>query len=138
MKSEAVQRRKSERGETLVEFALASTIFFMTIFGTVEFGLAVWQYNIMADLAQEGARYATVHGKNSSTPASSGDVQTYVRARALGMGSSVTVTASPAPSSLDAGDTVTVAVSKPFRPLTGFVPNTTLTLGSTAKMIVAR
>jgi len=55
----------SERGETLIEFALSLFVFLMLVVGTLEFGLLVWHYNMTADLAQEGARWAAMHGKNS-------------------------------------------------------------------------
>ena len=71
-----------DRGENLVEFALASTVFFMTLFGTIIFGIGVWQYNMVSDLAQEGARWASVHGSSSASPAGQAAVQTYVQSRA--------------------------------------------------------
>ena len=128
---------RGDRGDSLVEFALASVVFFMTIFGVIVFGLAIWQYNMVANLAQEGARWASVRGKSSSTPASSNAVQDYVISRAVGI-NLLTVTTTPDPSTLDAGATVTVLVSKPFTPATTLIPNSTLTLQSTAKMIMAR
>src|SRR5438105_1276453 len=78
-----------EHGETLIEFALSFTLFLAILFGAVEFGLAVWRYNMMADLAQEGARWAAVHGKNSGSPKTASDAQAYIQGRALGL--SVTV-----------------------------------------------
>ena len=65
---EASRRRRmgDDRGENLIEFALVSTIFFMTLFGTIIFGIGVWRYNMVADLAQEGARWASVHGSTSA------------------------------------------------------------------------
>ena len=64
---EAGRRRRmgDDRGENLVEFALASTVFFMTLFGIIIFGIGVWRYNMVSDLAQEGARWASVHGSTS-------------------------------------------------------------------------
>jgi Flp pilus assembly protein TadG len=125
------------RGQALVEFALASVIFFATIFGTIEFGRAVWQYNMVSDLAQEGARWASVHGYYSLSPASSSDVEAYIQARAVGL--TVTATASGPPSSLFPGSTVTVVVSSTFVPLpTALFPIWDLSLTSTAEMIMAR
>ena len=74
---EAGRRRRmgDDRGANLVEFALASTIFFMTIFGVLGFGVAVWRYNMVADLAQEGARWAAVRGSSTAAPATDGTRQ---------------------------------------------------------------
>src|SRR5580765_7072275 len=82
---------RDERGQELVEFALASLVFLMTVFGTLQFGVAVWQYNMVSNLAQEGARWASVRGTTSSLGnASSGDVQTFVQSRSSGLNPTVT------------------------------------------------
>jgi len=131
----------------MLEFALASVLFFMTVFGTIEFGRAIWQYNMMSDLAQEGARWASVHGAGNaaactsgtqtSCKASSAQIQTYVQSRAPGS-FTVTVTTTPAPSTMMAGATVTVQVSSSFTPVVGIIPNSMITLTSTAKMVMQR
>jgi Flp pilus assembly protein TadG len=129
--------RRDNRGQTLVEFALASIVLLSTIFGTLEFGIAVWRYNMVADLAQEGARWASVRGANSGGGgASAAQVQAYVQSRAPGF--DVTVTTTPAPSTLNAGETVTVVVQSTYTSLTRLVPQGLLTMSSTAKMIVSR
>ena len=135
----------SDRGETLVEFALASTIFFMTMFGTIEFGLAVWNYNTLSSLAQDGARWAAVRGSTCTSPcvaADNGNVQDYVRSRVLGMSpTSVAVTTTwpdgGSPSNAP-GKTVQVRVDYTFTPLTALVPNAALGLHSTVQMKIAR
>src|SRR5438876_11268263 len=78
------------RGETLVEFALALMLFLMTLLGTAEFGLIVFQYNMMSDLAQEGVRRAAVCGKNKSASLSC-DVASYVQSRSLALNPTVNV-----------------------------------------------
>jgi Flp pilus assembly protein TadG len=127
---------RGERGQALVEFAFASIIFLMTVFGTLEFGLMVWHYNMISNLAQEGARWASVRGSSSSiTHATSSAVQTFISSRSTG----ITVTSTTAPSPVGPqGSTVTVQVSTTFAPLTGIVPMSPLTLSSTAQMIVQR
>src|SRR5262245_34148710 len=108
------------------------------MFGTIEFGLAVWRYNMMSNLAQEGARWAAVHGKNSGSPKSAADVAAYVQSRATGLTVSAPSPPTSDPSTLVAGQPVTVKVQTTFKPLTALIPNATLTLHSTAQMIVAR
>jgi Flp pilus assembly protein TadG len=128
---------RQNSGQTLVEFALASMVFFVTIFGTLQLGLAVWQYNMVANLAQEGARWASVRGSTSSVPATAASLQSFVQGRSLGI--SVTAAATPvAPGSLSPGETVSVRVQTVFVPFTPLIPMTTITLKSTAKMIMAR
>jgi Flp pilus assembly protein TadG len=127
---------RGERGQALVEFAVASVVFLMTIFGTLQFGLMIWHYNMISNLAQEGARWASVRGSSSTiTNATSSDVQTFIDSRSTG----ITVTATTTPSPVGAqGSIVTVQVQTTFAPLTGIVPMSTLTLSSTAQMVVSR
>ena len=51
----------NERGATLVEFAIAVTVFLTSTFAVVEFGRALYTHNALADAARRGARYATLH-----------------------------------------------------------------------------
>jgi Flp pilus assembly protein TadG len=128
---------RDDRGQTLLEFAFASVIFFITVFGTIEFGLAIYRYNMVADLAQEGARWAAVHGSTSASPATAAQLQTYVQSRSPGF--TVTVTATPAdPSGVPPGGIIAIQVDSSFSPVTSLIPSTTLNLQSTARMTVFR
>src|ERR1044072_2529928 len=51
----------SERGATLVEFALAVTVLLTSMLAVIEFGRALWTHNALTDAARKGARYAVVH-----------------------------------------------------------------------------
>jgi len=147
--TEYVRSRPTQGGQALLEFAFASILFFMVLFGIVEFGLVIWQYNALADLSQEGARWASVHGADSSTPASTSAVQDYVRSRAVTI-ATVTVTTTSidsaqacttvdtAPSTLHAGDGVCVKVTIPFTRLTTLVSASPATLQSQSQMVMAR
>ena len=75
---------ESERGSSLVEFALVLTVLFMLIFGIIDFSRAVYTYNFLSSAASAGARYAMVRGATCTTwtsacPAAASDVTTYVR-----------------------------------------------------------
>ena len=50
-----------ERGATLVEFAIAVTVFLTAMFAVIEFGRAMWVHNALTDAARRGARYAVLH-----------------------------------------------------------------------------
>lgn len=133
-----IERWRHDRdGQSMVEFALSSVVFFTLVFGVIQFGLAVWQYNTVSSLAQEGARWASVRGSTSSTPATAAQLQTYVESRSPGF--AVTVTATPAnPSAVPPGSTISVRVVSSFAPAMALLPSATLSLESTAKMIVTR
>lgn len=55
------QNKKTERGASLVEFAIAATVFLTVVFAVVEFGRALWVHNALSDAARRGARYAVLH-----------------------------------------------------------------------------
>lgn len=121
---------RADHGVELVEFAFASVIFFATVFGIFSFGLAIFQYNVVAMAAKDGARWAAVRAAS----ASNADVQNYVRSRTYGLTPSVT-TSWPTKT---AGSTVTVTVEKTFTPLGPFVPRGTIRLRSASSMIIMK
>jgi Flp pilus assembly protein TadG len=55
------QTRKGEHGASLLEFAIAATVFLTVLFAIVEFGRALWVHNALSDAARRGARYAVLH-----------------------------------------------------------------------------
>ena|SRR5207247_1790829 len=141
-------RARPDTGSALVEFALSLTVFLMTLLGTAEFGLLVFQYNILSDLAQEGVRRAAVCGSTRGTSMDC-DVVAFVRSRSLGLNPDVyvyTVDANNACTTtnadlitLPASNGVCVKVTKNFGRLTQIVPlPANVTLQATAQMIIAR
>jgi len=60
-------RRDNERGSTLVEFAIAITVFVTAMFGVLEFGRLLWVHNALTDAARRGARYAVMHSASDET-----------------------------------------------------------------------
>jgi len=61
MKSKAEKRREGEKGQSLVELALVSLIFFFLLFGILEFGRALWSYNTIVQSTRQAARWAVVN-----------------------------------------------------------------------------
>src|SRR5262245_28034900 len=122
----ATSRRltQNERGETLIEFAFSAVLFLTIVFGTIQFGIGIWRYNTISDLAQEGARWASVRGNSTGAiqHASSTDVQNYVLSRASYLASVITVTTSADPSSLLPPSKITVTVSMPFPVVSALLP----------------
>lgn len=58
--------RPSERGATLVEFAIVAPFVFLLIFGVIEFARVTHAYSGVWTAAREGARYATTVGDSDS------------------------------------------------------------------------
>ena len=50
--------KSGQCGATLVEFAIAATVFLTVMFAVIEFGRALWVHNALADAARRAARYA--------------------------------------------------------------------------------
>lgn len=65
--------RRQERGQAVMEFALVGIVFFILVFGMIDVGRAVWNYNTLSEAARAGTRYAIVHGVNATDPSGPGD-----------------------------------------------------------------
>ena len=52
---------RQEEGASLLEFAIAATVFLTVMFAVIEFGRALWLHNALTDAARRGARYAVLH-----------------------------------------------------------------------------
>lgn len=99
--SASSRRTGGERGASLVEFAVVSTLLFLLLFGIFEFGLTFNDYQSIRQGAREGAREAVVKnygtvtscGINGDAAAATADVQRIIcqtKAR-TGLGNSVRV-----------------------------------------------
>ena len=57
---------RSERGQSLVEFALTLPMLLVVMFMVTEFGRALFQYNVMAQATREGARVAVTSAEGAA------------------------------------------------------------------------
>ena len=123
-KRRGVSRR---RGVAAVEFALVAPVFFVLVFGMIEFGRMVMVQQILTNASREGARRAVLDA--TTTDDVNTVVNDYLTSASIG-GATVSVTPSP-PSSAAFGDAVTVTISVPFSsvswmPSPWFLGSTTL------------
>lgn len=58
--------RNRQRGQALVEFAFVLVFWVIMVIAVIEMVLFMHTYNVLADSAKEGVRYAIVHGTNNS------------------------------------------------------------------------
>src|SRR5262249_33344726 len=128
--------RRTQRGFSMVEAALASSVALAILFGILEFGQAVWQYTLVAHAARQGTRYAIVHGANAKTHASSDDITTVVKNQMPGLDGSKVNVAVTWISDNKPGSSVKVVVSYPVTFMGPYVPNGTYTVKSTSQMII--
>lgn len=52
---------RDQRGTSCVEFSLVAFVFFMMIFGLIDFSRAMWEWNAAAKATHWGVRYAVVN-----------------------------------------------------------------------------
>src|SRR6266496_1476085 len=59
---------RSDRGQATIEFAFVFIVLIIMVVSIVEMIFFMSTYNVLADAAKEGVRYAIVHGYNNSYP----------------------------------------------------------------------
>lgn len=104
--------RAQRLGTATVEFALVAPLFFLLVFGMVEFGRMVMIQQVITNASREGARSAVLDGATASGVQSA--VVNYMANGGVAIAPS-NVTISPTdPSTAQAGAPVTVSISIPF------------------------
>jgi Flp pilus assembly protein TadG len=94
-------RAKDQRGAAAVEFALIAPLFFVLVFGMIQFGWYLWTAEYTNSAARETARRVVV-----------GDCWANYAAFSASQGSRVTsTTLSPSPTGLKVGDPIVVTVT---------------------------
>jgi Flp pilus assembly protein TadG len=106
--------RRKRQGAAAVEFALVAPIFFLMIFGMIEFGRMVMVQQVITNGSREGARLAVLDGSSGATVISV--VNGYLESARIS-GANVAVTPAE-PSSAGYGEPVTVTVTIPFSQVT--------------------
>ena len=102
--------RRNRRAAAAVEFALVAPVFFLLVFGMIEYGRMVMVQQVITNASREGARVAVLDG--STTAEVTDTVTSYLTSGSIS-GATVTVSPNP-PSNAEFGDPVTVSVSIPF------------------------
>lgn len=104
--------RKNRRGAAVVEFAIVAPVFFLLVFGMIEYGRMVMVQQILTNASREGARYAVILSTND-TNAVETRVEDYLESASIRGTPTVSVTWPPSGGS-DPTQPVTVSVSIPF------------------------
>ncbi len=79
-------RTRRRPGRTLVEFAFVAIVFFMLLFGIIEYCKLIFTQQILLNGAREGARYAVVNTTDNNLVS---DTQAYVLTRLAGVQNTV-------------------------------------------------
>ena len=93
-----------------MEFAIVAPLFFLLIFGMIEFGRMVMVQQIITNGSREGARIAVLDGTSTAEIATA--VEAYLQNASIA-GADVTISPDP-PNSAGYGEPVSVTVSIPF------------------------
>lgn len=144
-----MKRFRSEEGSTLVEFAVCSSVLFVSLFGIFAFCSALYSYNFVSDAAREATRYALVRGSACTGFSDCGIQQaglnTYVKSlgypgiNTANLSATASWSGNNAPSNAP-GNIVTVTVTYtdplniPFWPNSGSILNLT----STSQMTISQ
>ena len=102
--------RRNRRAAAAVEFAVVAPLFFLLVFGKIEYGRMVMVQQILTNASREGARRAVLDGATTSNVTDT--VASYLASGSI-TGATITVSPNP-PSNAKYGDPVTVTVSVPF------------------------
>ena len=62
---------RAERGETLIEFAISAVITLSLLFAVMDLSRALYTYHFISFAAEQGARFAEVHGSGWTSSCSS-------------------------------------------------------------------
>ena len=105
--------RIKRQGVAAVEFALVAPLFFLMVFGMIEFGRAIMVQQIMTNASREGARMAVLDSPTPTASLVKNAITTYLLSAGI---SGATVTINPTePTTAGYGAPVTVKVTIPFR-----------------------
>jgi Flp pilus assembly protein TadG len=102
--------RRNRRAAAAVEFAIVAPVFFLLVFGMIEYGRMVMVQQVITNASREGARQGVLDGATVTSVTST--VNSYLSAGSI-TGATVTVSPNP-PTNAQNGDPVTVTVSIPF------------------------
>ena len=133
-----MNRKHTQRGAAVLEFALAFLLFFTIVYAIMEFGRVVACYNILAGATREGARYAMVHGSASGAAASASDIQDVVRQWSIGLDrNSVLVTTTWTPGNAP-GNRVKVQAQYTVLPFTGMILQSGIAMRSNSELVISQ
>ena len=116
----------------MIEYALVLSIFFMTVYGFIQFCLIVFGLNNATYASRVAIRYATLHGSTAIYTCTSTDISNIITPLLWGAPSSgTTITTTWSPDNTP-GSTVSVKVAIVYSPKLPFFPSKLFTVGTTA------
>jgi len=129
-----------QAGHTAVEFAVVTSTFLMLLFGVIQMGLAVYNYNSVCEAAREAVRYAVVHSPTSANPATTAQIQQVAMNAATGVSLAAgnIAVSWPADANLPSLKDAQVKITYSYSFHIPFMSQATLNLTSTSQMLVSQ
>ena len=126
--------RINRRGAAVVEFAIVAPVFFLLVFGMIEYGRMVMVQQVLTNASREGARRAVLDGVTDAAVTTA--VNTYLTNASVSGATTTVTTTPPVPPDVAEGRTVTVTI--PFSqvswlPSPMFLGSTTLRASTTMR-----
>lgn len=138
-------RRSSQRGQVIVEFALAATFTFFLILAVIDFGRALFANDLVAQVARAGTRFAIVNATPCTVNRTNCElaIVNFIKSK-MGGGDAAQLVPAPAivwqqVSNADCftpGCSVTITVSYAFKFVA--IPFASRTLRSTSQMVISQ
>ena len=112
-------RSNNQEGAGLVEFAILAPILVILLFGLLEFGLSLYNKEVLTSASREGARFGVVYSSPRKTTT---EIQNKVQEYLTKSGFTDTATINVTGAGGASGSSLTVSVSYPysFQVLPGF------------------
>ena len=131
--------RLNDIGSAVLEFGLVVVMFFMFVFGVMDFGRALYTYHFVSNAACEATRYALVRGSSSTTPVTASEIQTYVKSiTPEGIDpNSLTISTTWSPDNAP-GSSVKVQVSDNFQFMTPVLTTYQMNLSDSSQMVISQ
>jgi Flp pilus assembly protein TadG len=129
---------QTQKGATVVEFAVLLPVLMAMLLGTCVFGVGTYYKSVVTYAAREGVRWASVRGSsNKNQVATPETVKTIVESHAPGL-RPLTVTTTWVPDTKAPGSKVHIDASYNYRLNLPFVSARTYVLSTSAEMVVVR
>lgn len=141
LRTASFSKKQYRAGQTMVEFALSAMLLLLLLFGIMEMGLAVYNYNTVSSAAREAVRYAIVHSPTSASPATTSQIQqlTINYAPALNLTpADISVSWPTDPHILPSQDDAQVTISYTYQFQIPFLSPVALKLTTTSQMLVSQ
>ena len=110
--------RTKRHGVAAVEFAFVAPLFFLLVFGMIEFGRMLMVQQVITNASREGARIGVLDGSqrvgSEANPGVVDSIQRYLEGARIDSNSATITIAPYMPSDAGYGEPVTVTVTIPF------------------------